>query len=87
MMTIGKTATEIKVLYLCNGKKKCMGHAFCALGTSKNGCRHTSDAAFALNGSCEHPDQCPERFKLKGHDIHKIPIYEEALPDVHYHER
>lgn len=52
------------VLYLCDGlgcrsdNKSCRGDP-----EASRYCKHTSDPAHAVNGACDAPEKCPERFE------------------------
>lgn len=56
----------MKTAYLCDGLCKCSDKVGC-YRLAKSGmdyCRHTFDERHAINGSCENPENFPERFSL-----------------------
>lgn len=46
----------MKVFYLCDGHACDAGSVYCR---TADGCRHTSNAAHALNGPCANPKENP----------------------------
>lgn len=68
------------ILYLCDHRvEKCMLQCAMRRAAGLEDCRHTTDPAHAVNGTCEHPEREPERFGVV--DIPRRGAWYYELPD------
>lgn len=54
----------MRVAYVCDGEGCRSGNKYCRwypVGDAMR-CTHTTDPRHAVNGVCDAPDMCPERF-------------------------